>query len=55
MYGRDVLLLPPREGAREGVVVMMLTAPKASAQVQSPIEVGETGVLLKPMKTFTFG
>jgi hypothetical protein len=55
MYGRDVLLLPPREGAREGVIVTMLTAPKASAQVQSPIEVGETGVLLKPMKTFTFG
>ncbi len=55
MYGRDVLLLPPRQGAREGVVVTMLTAPRASAQVESPIEVGETGVLLKPMKTFTFG
>jgi hypothetical protein len=55
VYGRDVLLLPPREGAREGVVVTMLTAPKANAQVESPIEVGETGVLLKPMKTFTFG
>jgi hypothetical protein len=55
MYGRDVLLLPPRAGAREGVVVTMLTAPTASAQVQSPLEVGETGVLLKPMKTFTFG
>jgi hypothetical protein len=55
MYGRDVLLLPPRAGAREGVVVRMLTAPTASAQVQSPIEVGETGVLLKPMKSFTFG
>lgn len=55
MYGRDVLLLPPRAGAREGVVVTMLTAPKASAQVDSPLEVGETGVLLKPIKTFAFG
>jgi hypothetical protein len=55
MYGRDVLLLPPRKGAREGVVVTMLTAPNASAQVQSPQEVAETGVLLKPMKTFMFG
>jgi hypothetical protein len=55
MFGRDVLLVPPHRGAREGVVVTMLTAPKASAQVQSPLEVGETGVLLKPIKTFTFG
>ena len=52
MYGRDVLLLPPHAGAREGVVVTMLTAPTASAQVQSPIEVGETGVLLRPMKLY---
>jgi hypothetical protein len=55
IYGRVVLLLPPRAGAREGVVVTMLTAPKASAQVQSPFEVGETGVLLRPLKTFAFG
>jgi hypothetical protein len=55
MYGRDVLLLPPRAGAREGVVVVMLTSPTASAQVTSPLEVGETGVLLKPLKTFSFG
>jgi hypothetical protein len=57
MYGRDVLLLPPpeRAGVRDGVVVAMLTSPTASAQVASPMEVGETGVLLKPLKTFTFG
>lgn len=57
MYGRDVLLLPPpqRAGVRDGVVVSMLTSPTASAQVASPMEVGETGVLLKPLKTFTFG
>jgi hypothetical protein len=57
MYGRDVLLLPPpqRAGVRGGVVVAMLTSPTASAQVTSPMEVGETGVLLRPLKTFAFG
>ena len=28
MYGRDVLLLPERAGAREGVEIVMLTAPR---------------------------
>ncbi len=55
MFGRAVLLLPPRARARAGVVVVMLMSPAASAQVVSPVEVGTTGVLLKPMKTFTFG
>jgi hypothetical protein len=55
MYGRDVLLLPKRAGVREGVVVAMLTSPTASAQVSSPMEVGETGTLLRPLKTFAFG
>jgi len=55
MYGRDVLLLPQRTGVREGVVVAMLTSPSASAQVSSPMEVGETGVVLRPLKTFAFG
>jgi hypothetical protein len=55
LFGRDVLLLPERAGARDGVVIVMLTSPKASAQVTSPMEVGETGVLLRPLKTFAFG
>jgi hypothetical protein len=55
MFGRDVLLLPERAGAREGVAVTMLTSPTASAQVLSPMEVGEAGVLLRPLKTFAFG
>ncbi len=55
MYGRAVLLLPPRARAREGVAVVMLTSTTASAQIVSPLEVGTTGVLLKPMKTFAFG
>jgi hypothetical protein len=55
MYGRAVLLLAPRARAREGVVAVMLTSSTAAAQITSPVEVGTTGVLLKPMKTFTFG
>jgi hypothetical protein len=55
MYVREVLLLPERSGAREGVDVVMLTSPTASAQVTSPLEVGATGVLLRPLKTFSFG
>jgi hypothetical protein len=55
MYGRDVLLLPERQGAREGVELVMLTSPTANAQVDSPLEVAGTGVLLRPLKTFSFG
>jgi len=55
MFGRAVLLLPPRPREREGVVVVMLTSSTASAQIASPVEVGTTGVLLKPLKTFAFG
>jgi hypothetical protein len=55
LFGRDVLLLPERAGVREGVVIVLLTSPMASAQVASPMEVGETGVLLRPLKTFAFG
>ena len=55
MFGRDVLLLPQRPGAREGVDIVMLTAPKANPQVTSPLEVASAGVLLRPLKTFTLG
>ncbi len=55
MYARDVLLVPPRAGAREGVDIVMLTSPSASAQISSPVEVGSTGVLLRPLKSFTLG
>jgi hypothetical protein len=54
-YGRDILLLPERPGARAGVAISMLSAPKAEAQVNSPLLVGTTGVLERPLETFTFG
>jgi hypothetical protein len=55
MYGRNVLLLPEREGAREGVEIVMLTAVGATSEVKEPGEVASGGVLLRPLKTFTFG
>jgi hypothetical protein len=55
MYGRDVLMVPEGEGVREGVVIRMLTAQDASKQVTSALEVAQTGVLLRPLKTFSFG
>lgn len=51
MYGRDVMLLPPRQGAREGVVIEMLSAEAAS--VSNPV--ASSGILETPLKTFTFG
>ncbi len=55
MYGRNVLLLPEREGAREGVEIVMLTAVGATSEVKEAGEVASGGVLLRPLKTFSFG
>jgi hypothetical protein len=55
VYGRNVLLLPPRQGVRRGVLIVMLTAASATSEVKEPSEVASTGVLLRPLKTFTFG
>jgi hypothetical protein len=55
IYARDVLLTPAKTRPQRGVVITMLTSPHASAQVSGPLEVAETGVLLRPLKTFTFG
>lgn len=55
VYGRDILLLPERSGARAGVHIVMLSAPTADSQVTSPLLVGTAGVLERPLETFTFG
>jgi len=54
-YGRNVLLLPEHPGARRGVEIVMLTAAGASSEVKEPSEVASGGVLLRPLKTFSFG
>ncbi len=51
MHGRDVMLLPERSGAREGVVVEMLTAEPVT--VSEPV--ASSGVLEVPLKSFSFG
>jgi hypothetical protein len=55
VLGRDVLLTPAREGARIGVSIVMLSSVTASKQITAPIEVASEGVLLRPLKTFSFG
>jgi hypothetical protein len=51
VYGRDVMLLPERRGAREGVMIEMLSDQPASAS--NPV--ASKGVLETPLKTFAFG
>lgn len=55
MWGRDVLLMPPQPHPRAGVVVAMLSAPDADEAVLTPLEVGGSGTLLRPLKSFSFG
>lgn len=54
MYGREILLLPERPGARDGVDLVMLTSPTANSQVSEPQGVASTGILRNPLQSFTF-
>ena len=55
MMVRVVLLVPERDGARRGLAIVMMTAPGANSQITSPLEIASTGVLQRPLKTFSFG
>ncbi len=55
MYGRDVLLLPERAGARGGVEISMLNAVGSDKQIDSPLLVGAKGVLAGPLVSFALG
>lgn len=55
VWGRDVLLLPERPGARAGVHITMLSAPHADSEITSPLLVGTAGVLERPLETFSIG
>lgn len=52
MYGRNVLLLPDRPEARQGVEITMLTTVAGNHQVTSPLDVGVKGTLEEPLGTF---
>ncbi|MGA9874237.1 MAG: hypothetical protein WBQ21_00320 [Solirubrobacteraceae bacterium] len=51
MWGRDVMLLPHRPGARAGVVIEMLSSEPATIS----LPVASSGVLETPLKSFAFG
>lgn len=51
LYGRDVMLLPGAAGARDGVVIEMLSSEPPT--ISKPV--ASSGVLERPLKTFTFG
>jgi hypothetical protein len=55
IYERDILLLPERQGARDGVDILLMTAAGASRQIDGPIEVGTVGILVRPLRSFTLG
>lgn len=55
MYGRDVLLMPERAGARNGVSIAMLSAVGSDKQITSPLLVGAKGVLAGPLSSFALG
>lgn len=55
LYGRDILLLPERPGARLGVDIVMLSAPDTEPRVHSPLLVGTSGALERPLETFMLG
>jgi hypothetical protein len=55
LFGRDILLVPERPGAREGVDIRLLTTPTKSSSLSSPLEVALSGILLRPLRTFSLG
>jgi hypothetical protein len=55
IVGRDVWLVPNTPGARQGVAITMLMAASAGRHPVSPLSLGTTGVLSRPMRTFSLG
>jgi len=55
MYGRDVLIVPERPGARDGVDIVMLSPAPRASKLTSPMEVANKGVLAAPLKSFSLG
>lgn len=55
LYGRDIMLLPERPRPREGVQISMLSTPTKRGELGSALEVAISGILLRPLKSFTIG
>lgn len=54
-FGRVVLYMPERSGAREGVAIVMLTSKPPRYPLNQPPEVASTGLLARPLRSFSFG
>jgi hypothetical protein len=54
-YGRVVLYMPERAGAREGVAIVILTTQPPRYPLNQPPEVASTGLLARPLRSFSFG
>jgi hypothetical protein len=55
LFGRDILLVPERPGATEGVDIVLLSSPTRSSSLSSPLEVALSGILVRPLRTFSLG
>jgi hypothetical protein len=55
MLGRDVLITPEGRGVRDGVAIEMLTQAGSNPNVKTPAEVAGSGVLKRPLETFSIG
>ncbi|HUN78531.1 MAG TPA: hypothetical protein VMU32_06395 [Solirubrobacteraceae bacterium] len=52
LYGRNILVLPQRPGARRGVTISMLGDPGGEKQLSSPLLLGTVGALEGPLVSF---
>jgi hypothetical protein len=54
-FGRVVLYMPAHERVREGVAIVMLTTQVPRYPLTAPPEVAATGLLERPLRSFSFG
>jgi hypothetical protein len=54
-FGRVVLYMPSPAGVREGVAIVMLTSMHPRYPLNQPPEVAVTGLLARPLRSFSFG
>ena len=54
-FGRVVLYMPGETRVREGVAIVMLTSQPPRYALDQPPEVAATGLLARPLRSFSFG
>jgi hypothetical protein len=53
LYGRAVMVTPPKPGARDTVLLVLLATPAAG--ISGPDAVGYDGLMTIPYRSFRFG